>query len=58
MGGKRMAEGVATGWLGQPRGDHGFSHRLLDDAFIKMVPPLQTGFSVSPAMLLGEDPLP
>jgi len=53
-----MAEGVAAGRLRYTGREDSPLHRLLHHARIEMVAALGTGFPVTPALLLGEDPLP
>ena len=53
-----MAEAVAVGRIGDSGGQHGSAHRHLRQGGIQVVTDLPPGLGITPAVVLGERPLP
>jgi hypothetical protein len=53
-----MAEAVAPGRFGDSGGQHRSAHRHLDQGGIQVVTALLPGLANTPAVVLGEHPLP
>src|SRR6266545_6900268 len=58
VGGKRVAEGVASRRLGNPGAADGIRHRALENGFVKVVTTALSGEAVHVHARGGEDPLP
>jgi len=58
MSRETVPEGVAGGPFCEARGSDGVMNGSLNEALIKMVPSLEAGLDIPPAVLLRENPLP
>jgi len=58
VNGEEMAEGVASGPLGQSRLQDRLPHGFLNERFIRVMAALLPGLGGCPPVLLREDPLP